>query len=79
MLGTLIFLLYVNDFSEKLEGENDVVQFPDDTSVIFIFESNEHILQKIKNIYEQKDKYLIENQFTLNADKTEMLFFYKSY
>ena len=28
-----IFLLYVNEFSEKLEGENDVVQFADDTSI----------------------------------------------
>ena len=34
VLGPLIFLLYVNDFSEKLEGENDVVQFADDTSII---------------------------------------------
>ena len=25
VLGPLIFLLYVNNFSEKLEGENDVV------------------------------------------------------
>ena len=49
--GPLIFLLYVNDFSEKLEGENDVVQFADDTSIICKFERNEHIPKKIeKNI-----------------------------
>ena len=34
VLGPIIFLLYVNDFSENLEGENDVVQFADDTSII---------------------------------------------
>ena len=75
MLGPLIFLLYVNDFSEKLEGENDVVQFADDTSIICKFERNENIPQKIEKILEQTDKYLTENQLTLNADKTEMLFF----
>ena len=47
MLGPLIFRLYVNDFSEKLEGENDVVQFADDTSIICKFERNENILQKM--------------------------------
>ena len=46
MLGPL-FLFYVNDFSEKLEGENDVVQFADDTSIICKFERNENIPQKI--------------------------------
>ena len=72
---TSFFLLYVNDFSEKLEGENDVVQFADDTSIICKFECNENIPQKIEKILEQTDKYLTENQLTLNADKTEMLFF----
>ena len=43
VLGPLIFLLYVNDFSEKLEGENDVVQFADDTSVVCKFERNEYL------------------------------------
>ena len=31
--------------------------------------------QKIEKILEQTDKYLTENQLTLNADKIEMLFF----
>ena len=75
VLRPLIFLLYVNDFSEKLEGENDVVQFADDNSIICKFELNENNHQKIEKILEQTDKYLTENQLTLNADKTEMLFF----
>ena len=31
--------------------------------------------KKLKKILEKTDKYLTENQLTLNADKTEMLFF----
>ena len=57
VLGPLIFPLYVNDFSEKLEGKKDV-QFADDTSIICKFESNENILQKIEKILEHADKYL---------------------
>ena len=48
VLGPLNFLLYINDFSEKLEGENDIVQFADDTSIKCKFESNEDIPLKIE-------------------------------
>ena len=75
MIGPLIFLLYVNDFSEKLEGENDIIQFADDTSIICKFERNENIPQRIEKKLEQTDKYLTENELAINADKTEMLFF----
>ena len=75
MLGPLIFLFYVNDYSERLEGENDVVQFADDTSIICKFERNENIPKKIEKILEKTDKFLTENQLFFNADKTVMLFF----
>ena len=42
MLALLIFLLEVSAFSEKLEGENDVVQFADYTTIISKFELNEN-------------------------------------
>ena len=45
VLGLIFFLLYVNDFSEKLDGEIDVVQFADETSFICKFESNDKIPQ----------------------------------
>ena len=45
-------------FSEKLEGENDVVQFADDTSIICKIEGNENIPQKIEKTLEQTDNYL---------------------
>ena len=75
ILGPLIFLLYVNDFSEKVEGEKDVVQFADDIIIILKFERHENIPQKIEKILEKTDKYLTAKQFNLKADKTEMLFF----
>ena len=79
MRGPLVFLLYVNNFSERLKGENDVVQFPDDTSIICKFERNENIPHKIEKKLEQTDNYLTENQLTLNADKNRDFILYKSY
>ena len=50
VLGPLIFLLYVYNFFEKLEDENDVVQFADETSIVCKFEHNENVPQKIEKI-----------------------------
>ena len=74
-LGPLIFLLCVNNFSEKLEVEKEVVQFADDASIICKFERNENIPQKIEKILEQTDNYLTEKKLTLNAYNIEILFF----
>ena len=51
VLGPLIFLLHVNYFSEKLEGENDAVHLADDTSTKCKFERNENIPPKIEKKY----------------------------
>ena len=67
------FILYVNDFSEKLEGENNVVQFADETSFICNSQRNENFPKKIEKLIEQTDNHLTENQFTLNADKTDVI------
>ena len=34
VLGPLIFLLYVNHFSEKIKGDFELVQFADDSSIL---------------------------------------------
>ena len=74
MLGPLIFLLYVHDFSEKLEGENDVVQFLDDTSITCKIERNENIPQKIEKILEQ---ILVEMFFFTNHTNSDPEFSFK--
>ena len=35
ILGPLVFLLYINDFREKVQGNLDIIQFADDTSFLF--------------------------------------------
>ena len=50
MLGPLIFLLYVNDFSEKINGDFELVQFADDTSFLCRYEPGKTITTKIENI-----------------------------
>ena len=72
--GPLIFLLYVNDFSEKIKGNFELVQFADDTSILCRYEPGKTIATKIENILLTTDSYLKENLLTLKADKTELYF-----
>ena len=59
LLSPLIFLFFVNDFSEKLKSENDSVQFADDNSIICNSESNN--INPLKNeILEEGIKNLRE-------------------
>ena len=74
VIGSL-FYLYVNDFSEKIKGDFELVQFADDTSILCRYEPGYTIATKIENIILKTDSYLKENQLILNADKTELLYF----
>ena len=73
VLGPLNFLLYVNDFSEKIKSDFELVQFADDTSILCQYEPGETIAAKIEKFLLKTDGYLKENQPTLNAHKTELL------
>ena len=53
----------------------ELVQFSDDTSILCRYEPGETIVKKIENILLKTDSYLKKNQLTLNADKTELLYF----
>ena len=75
VLGPPIFLLYVNDYSEKIKGDFELVQFADETSILCRYEPGETVATKIEIIVLKTDSYLKENQLTLNADKTELLYF----
>ena len=75
VLWPLNFLVYVKGFSEKIKGDFELVQFADDTSVLWRYEPGETLATKIENILLKTHNYLMKNQLTLNADKTELLYF----
>ena len=66
VLGPLILLLYVNDFSEKIKGDFELVQFADDTSILCRYEPGETIATKIENILNifTEDGQLLEGKST---------------
>ena len=75
VLGSLIFLIYINDFPEKMKKREDVLQFADDTCIICQSKSDENLLCEINSVFESTDSYMRQNMLTLNRDKTEVVAF----
>ena len=79
VLGPLIFLIYINDFPEKMKKREDVLQFADDTCIICHSKSDENLLCEINSVFESTDSYMRQNMLTLNRDKTEIVVFFKKW
>ena len=73
VLGPLVFLLYINDFREKVEGNFDIIQFADDTCFHFSRNNVSELEKSVSEILEKTDNYLKEKKLTMNTGKTEIL------
>ena len=77
VLGPLIFILYINDFPEKMKEREDVLQFADDTCIICHSKSDGNLLCKINSVFENTDSYMRQNMLTLNRDQNRNCDFFK--
>ena len=73
VLGPFVFLLYINDFREKVQGNFDIIQFADDKSFHFSRNNVSELEKCVFEILEKTDNYLMQNKLTMNTGKTELL------
>ena len=73
VLGPLVFLLYIKNFREKVQGNFDIIQFADDTCFHFSRNNVRELEKSASEILEKTDNYLKENKSTMNTGKTEIL------
>ena len=74
-LGPLLFLLYINDFRLCL-SETSAGHFADDTFIIYNSKKTKTIETVINTELKQVVKWLRLNRLSLNASKTELIFFH---
>ena len=74
VLGPLIFLLYVNDFSSNISTTEKVIQFADDTSIVCCGQKGS-LHGKVTEILQKTEEYVEMKKLTLNTNKTELIFF----
>ena len=74
ILGPLLFIIYINDFSKCLKYSNNL-SFADDTTIILSAKSNNLLFQKGNEELENINNWLITNKLSLNVKKIKYILF----
>ena len=73
VLGPLVFLVSINNFREKVQGNLNIFQFADDTSYHFSRNNVSELKKCVSEKLEKTDNYLKQNKLAMNTDKTKLL------
>ena len=74
ILGPLLFLIYVNDFTNSLTAGKSIM-FADDTNVFFSSDSYQTLYATANNELKNINNWLIANKLSLNVGKTKHVIF----
>ena len=77
ILGPLLFILYINDFSIASDLLFTIL-FADDTSVFIEGTSYNNIINDMNRELEKVDKWLKSNKLTVNIKKTQYMLFHRN-
>ena len=75
VLVPLSFILYVNDFSEAVSTNCDVLQFADNTAILCHAKNEANLQLVAEDTLNRTDHYMKQNRLTLNEEKTELMVF----
>ena len=75
VLGPLLFLIYINDFSLTISKITNLILFADDTSIIISNTSPDEFKSNISLVLIEAINWFQSNLLTLNCDKTHSLQF----
>jgi hypothetical protein len=75
VLGPLLFLIYINDFSSIISKIANPVLFVDNTSIIITHTNPEEFKNNINMVLTETINWFQSNFLTLNWDKTHFLQF----
>ena len=79
VLGPLLFLIYINDLHQCIKDSN-TFHFSDDTNILYTPNKNERNINPVRRLntdLKALNQWLIANKISLNASKTEMIYFRK--
>ena len=75
MLGTLLFLLYINDLPDTINDMSSTVLFADDTNIICTHQDINVLNDNIETVLQKINKWLQANLLILNSKKTKIVHF----
>ena len=74
MLGSLLFLIYINDL-HNIVTYSDIHHFADDANLLYASKSIKDINRRVNFDLKNIIHWLRANKISLNADNTELILF----
>ena len=75
ILGTLLFLTYVNDMSISIDGDCKLILYADESAILYTHKDPNIISSKLGNVLENCSDWLTDNKLSLHLGKTECMLF----
>jgi hypothetical protein len=75
ILGPLLFLLYVNDFTNNIEHILVPILYADDTSILFFHFNLNDLTNTINNTFKILNNWFTANYLSPNISKTHFIYF----
>ena len=75
ILGSLLFLIYINDLPRHFQGVNFVL-YADDTNILVVDKDEEAFQHEVTLFMQQLEIWLGKNYLIVNTDKTCAISFY---
>jgi hypothetical protein len=71
-MGSLLFIIYINDLLLQINTSSDPILFADDTSVLISKDNYDNFQQTSNLVLSHMSKWFQANQLVLNMEKTSM-------
>jgi hypothetical protein len=75
VLGPLLFLLFINDLLQAVQGAK-VVLFADNTNMLLIEKNLTSLIGKIVKVMKQLENWFLINNLIMNVEKTKVILFH---
>ena len=75
ILGSLLFLCYVNDMVTSVSADCKLILYADDSAIMFAHKNHKVKSQKLSNVMESCSNWLVDNKLSLHLGKTECILF----
>ena len=75
ILGSLLFLSYVNDMVISIDPDSPLLLYADDSTILFSHKYPDQIAHKLGKVVESCSYWLVDNKLSLHLGKTECILF----
>ena len=75
ILGSLLFLIYVNDMETSIDSDCKLILYADDSAIVYAHKDPHIISRKLGSVLDKCSTWLVNNKLSLHLGITECVLF----